>query len=102
MASIQNTRGIQLLLEAEKEADKIVQKGRQCTGCPLIAPTTVLSMKRPAMDASSSSSCLCFVIFLDRTQRLKEAKQEATKEIEDLKQLKLGELAVHETQVRLP
>lgn len=57
------------------------------------------SMKRPTMDASS---CLCFVLFLDRTQRLKEAKQEATKEIEDLKQLKLGELAVHETQVRLP
>ena len=28
--SAQNSQGIQILLEAEKEADKIVQKGRQC------------------------------------------------------------------------
>ncbi|KAJ2993713.1 putative methyltransferase-like protein 15 [Globomyces sp. JEL0801] len=64
-----NNQGIQTLLEAEKEASKIVAKARSC-----------------------KLSCL----ILDRVQRLKDARQEAQKEIEALKQQKNQEFIEYE------
>lgn len=59
----QNSQGIQILLEAEREADKIVQNGS-----------------------------------LYRTQRIKDAKLEAAKEVEALKLSKMKELSEYEKQ----
>ncbi|OLL24894.1 V-type proton ATPase subunit G [Neolecta irregularis DAH-3] len=63
--SAANSRGIQTLLEAEKEAQKIVHKAREY-----------------------------------RTQRLKDARSEAAKEIEAYKKQKDLEFQNHQKQVR--
>jgi V-type H+-transporting ATPase subunit G len=55
MSAAANAQGIQTLLEAEKEAAKVVAKARQCT---------------PRQHVTR----------IDRVQRLKEAKSEAQKE----------------------
>lgn len=64
--------GIQTLLEAEKEAAKIVQKARTCKW--------KIERKKFNVD-----SMLMITLFLDRTQKLKDARSEAAKEIEELK-----------------
>jgi V-type H+-transporting ATPase subunit G len=69
---VATAEGIQTLLLAEKEASKIVTKARQCTSIPLI-PT-------------------------DRVQRLKDARSEAAKDIEQLKAQKNTEFAAFEGQ----
>lgn len=56
----QKSQGIQTLLEAEKEASKIVEKARACTSARRTDP--------------------------DRTQKLKDAQSEAEKDIAALKQ----------------
>jgi V-type H+-transporting ATPase subunit G len=64
----QSNQGIQTLLEAEKEAAKIVAKARQCA--------FLLTGHLPRLMNDVST---------DRVQRLKDAKTEALKEIESLK-----------------
>lgn len=73
MASASNSQGIQTLLEAEKESSKIVQKARQCN--------------------------FLFLIRTDRVQRLKDARTEAAKEIEQLKEQKKSEFLSQEHEV---
>ena len=70
-------QGIATLLEAEKEAAKIVAKARQCNS---------LFLKKSLKTE------------LDRVQRLKDAKTEATKEIEALKQEKQAQFIQSEKQ----
>ncbi|KAM0681905.1 hypothetical protein MDAP_002870 [Mitosporidium daphniae] len=65
--SIHNSQGIQILLEAEKEAKKIIADGRECRIRICLYP-------------------------LDRTRRLKEAKTEAMQEILALKEAKKQEI----------
>lgn len=62
-----NASGIQALLEAEKEAAKIVAKARQCTYMRITLNKLTLK---------------------DRVQRLKDAKAEAQKEIDQIKSAK--------------
>lgn len=69
----QSSAGIQTLLEAEKEAAKIVQKARQCG---FLVKLHFGPYRRP---------------FADRVQRLKDARTEAAKDIESLKALKQSE-----------
>jgi len=61
----QKSQGIQTLLEAEKEASKIVEQARSCT---------------------------CVRLTTDRSQKLKEAQSEAEKEIADIQAQKQKEL----------
>lgn len=69
----QKSQGIQTLLEAEKEASKIVEQARSCT---------------------------CTRLTTDRTQKLKEAQSEAEKEIADIKAQKQKELEEFQKKVR--
>jgi V-type H+-transporting ATPase subunit G len=62
-------------LDAEREAAKIVQKAKQCK----FYFVYVLRWME------SFYSCYLFSSFLDRVQRLKDARSEAAKEIEELK-----------------
>jgi len=62
----QQTQGIQTLLEAEKDAAKIVQQARQCSSW---------FRSFPAHNGEMRS--------VDRVQRLKDARSEAQKEIEE-------------------
>ncbi|EXJ87238.1 V-type ATPase, G subunit [Capronia epimyces CBS 606.96] len=64
MQSAQNSAGIQTLLDAEKEAQKIVQKGK----------------------------------WFNRTQRVKDAKAEAQKEIEEYRRKKQEEFKKFEAE----
>lgn len=78
------SQSIQTLLEAEKEAQKVVQQARQCMdGSPLVIH-----------HSEHSSGCA------DRTQRLKDARSEATKEIEAYKAQKEHEFKAYEKSVR--
>ncbi|KGG52926.1 V-type ATPase [Mitosporidium daphniae] len=72
--SIHNSQGIQILLEAEKEAKKIIADGRECRIRICLYP-------------------------LDRTRRLKEAKTEAMQEILALKEAKKQEIIEAEQKV---
>ncbi|KAI9709764.1 MAG: hypothetical protein M1820_003167 [Bogoriella megaspora] len=68
--SAQNSAGIQTLLDAEREAQKIVQKG-------------------PSM---------LHYLYDDRTKRVKDARTEAQKEIEDYKKSKDEEFKAFEKE----
>ncbi|TVY68662.1 V-type proton ATPase subunit G [Lachnellula suecica] len=67
--SAQNSAGIQTLLDAEREAQKIVQRGREL-----------------------------IVLFADRTKRVKEARDEAKKEIDEYKKSKDDEFKKFESE----
>ena len=83
MQAAQHSQGIQTLLEAEKEAAKIVQQARQCTLATASGPTIL-------------------ILTLDRVQRLKDARSEATKEIDEYRLAKESEFKGFEASVRLP
>ncbi len=70
---------VQTLLQAEKEASTVVAKARQCI------PYQMMSFKT----------------FIDRIQRLKDARAEATKEIDSLKARKNEEFIEYEKKVCL-
>ena len=80
--STQN-QGIQTLLDAEKEASKVVQQARQC-----------------ASYASGDELATANQISTDRVQKLKDARAEAEKEIVDYKQQKEHEFKEWEQSVR--
>ena len=84
-AQASQSQNIQTLLEAEKEAQKVVQQARQCAG----------SLRNPFI--LKHSFILCDP---DRTQRLKDARSEATKEIEEYKAQKEQEFKAYEASVR--
>ncbi|OQV05928.1 hypothetical protein CLAIMM_10581 isoform 2 [Cladophialophora immunda] len=83
--SAQNSAGIQTLLDAEKEAQKIVQKARECK-LRLLSPPNVLTW-------------IGLNRFLpDRTKRVKDAKTEAQKEIEEYRKKKEEEFKKFESE----
>ncbi|KAM4065924.1 vacuolar (H+)-ATPase G subunit [Hirsutella rhossiliensis] len=73
--SAQNSAGIQTLLDAEREASKIVQKARESNNQANRHPATIV-----------------------RTKRVKEARDEAKKEIADYKAKKDGEFKKFEAE----
>ena len=79
------SQSIQTLLEAEKDAQKVVQEARQCM----------------ALDPSWSIHSEHLSGCADRTQRLKDARSEATKEIEAYKAQKEQEFKAYEASVRI-
>jgi len=83
LKAAQQSQGIQTLLEAEKEASKIVQQARQCK-----------------LMAYGNSALLDLNLFIDRIQKLKDARTEATKEIEAYKRAKEQEFRAFEDSVR--
>lgn len=86
--STQQSQGIQTLLEAEKEAAKVVQKARQCTS--LIVTHHIPRCPSSHRDCALSS---------DRVQKLKDARSEAAKEIEAYKVQKQKEYEAYESEV---
>ncbi|KAH0582852.1 hypothetical protein H2248_010757 [Termitomyces sp. 'cryptogamus'] len=80
LQAAQQSQGIQTLLEAEKEAAKIVQQARQCW-CHIYLPLLHFATKSVT----------------DRVQRLKDARSEASKEIEAYKQAKEAEFRAFES-----
>ena len=80
------SQGIQTLLEAEKEAAKVVQEARQCT--------------RSVAAYSVRTCCLTGLPNVDRVQRLKDARTEAQREIEAYAKSKEAEFAKIEERVR--
>ncbi|PYI32821.1 vacuolar ATP synthase subunit G [Aspergillus indologenus CBS 114.80] len=80
--SAQNSAGIQTLLDAEREAQKIVQQARECT---VAAPTNV-------------HSSLIDTFCSDRTKRIRDAKAEAQKEIEEYRKQKEDEFKKFEAE----
>ncbi|MCJ1466532.1 hypothetical protein MMC07_005152 [Pseudocyphellaria aurata] len=73
--SAQNSKGIQTLLDAEREAQKIVQKARECTSYYSNSLT-----KHPRAPSKALGT--------DRTKRVKDARNEAQKEIEEYRKQK--------------
>ena len=84
-----SAQGISALLDAEKEAAKIVQKARECPS-PSLSRVPIPS---PPTSADAGRS--------DRNQRIKDARGEATKEIEELKAKKDAQFKEFESHVRL-
>lgn len=81
----QGSNGIQTLLEAEKDAAKIVQEAR---GCKSHNPGAAVSVRTTNL------------MLLDRTQKLKEARSQAEKEIAKYKAQKEEEFKSYEAEVR--
>ncbi|KAJ5981706.1 Vacuolar (H+)-ATPase G subunit [Penicillium canescens] len=81
--SAQNSAGIQTLLDAEREAQKIVQQARECTllNFPVTHSTKLTTLQNT-----------------DRTKRIRDAKAEAQKEIEEYKSQKEEEYKKFETE----
>jgi V-type H+-transporting ATPase subunit G len=77
--SASTAQGIQTLLEAEKEASKVVAKARQCAHHMLLPLNSLPT--------------------IDRVQRLKEAKSDAQKEIDALKAQKETEFVAFQGKV---
>lgn len=78
-------------MDAEREAAKIVQKAKQCK--------KDIYIKGVGGDDSKRGTHMFFV--LDRVQRLKDARSEAAKEIEELKAQKNAEYQDFVAQVCL-
>ena len=85
LKSAQQSQSIQTLLEAEKDASKVVQQARQCknNGSRL-----------------GESSLTHLTTCSDRVQKLKDARAEASKEIEAYKKAKEDEFKAFEASVR--
>lgn len=79
-------QGIATLLDAEKEASQIVAKARECASLCSRSPLSDL-------DLMVSRNVT------DRNQRLKDARGEASKEIEQLRAKKEAEFKEFENQV---
>jgi len=104
-----SSQGIQTLLEAEKEAAKVVQKARQCTSndCTMSQrfPVRVIADELDAENTSTccNISCLCLSVFIyinvDRVQKLKDARAEAAKEIEAYRAQKEKDFTSFESEV---
>ncbi|OAA47165.1 Vacuolar (H+)-ATPase G subunit [Cordyceps fumosorosea ARSEF 2679] len=84
--SAQNSAGIQTLLDAEREASKIVQK---CKGISL----AILVVYGPLIKGLP-----CYLAREFRTKRVKEARDEAKKEITDYKAKKEDEYKKFEAE----
>ncbi|KAK2756074.1 hypothetical protein FQN54_005481 [Arachnomyces sp. PD_36] len=110
--SAQNSAGIQTLLDSEREAQKIVQKGppaplfihpRYTKSIPLLTtqqqenvpsyPTYPRLLYYPSYNGTTILSMLA-----DRTKRVKDAKTEAQKEIEDYRKQKEEEFKKFEAE----
>ncbi|KAA8645584.1 uncharacterized protein ATNIH1004_007003 [Aspergillus tanneri] len=81
--SAQNSAGIQTLLDAEREAQKIVQQARECMEFSLVR-----NINRSYFDSDD----------LDRTKRVRDAKSEAQKEIEEYRNQKEAEFRKFEAE----
>ena len=79
----QHSQGIQTLLEAEKEAAKVVQQARQCASLCF------------------RESDYIFIGATDRVQRLKDARSEAQKEIDEYRKSKEDEFNAFQSSVRI-
>ena len=105
-----SSQGIQTLLEAEKEAAKVVQKARQCMSSDrTIAQRSPVRVLADELDTETTStccntSCLCSSVFMninvDRVQKLKDARAEAAKEIEAYRAQKEKDFTSFESEVR--
>lgn len=94
------SQGIQTLLEAEKEAAKIVQKARTCA-CALEGGGNI--QRETVTDVAISPILYLFISYspsVDRTQKLKDARSEAAKEIDDVKSKKEKEFQSFQKEVR--
>lgn len=83
LQAAQHSQGIQTLLEAEKEAAKIVQQARQCNYPPI-----------PHLQ------CHVTQVPIDRVRKLRDAHTDAAKEIEAYKKAKEQEFQAFESSVR--
>ncbi|OAG36848.1 V-type ATPase, G subunit [Fonsecaea monophora] len=83
--SAQNSAGIQTLLDAEKEAQKIVQKENVSFDSSPLSSVYRISLTRPFSSP-------------DRTKRVKDAKTEAQKEIEEYRKKKEEEFKKFEAE----
>lgn len=84
------------MLEAEREAAKIVQKAKQCKH------TMTLSKGGGGGIMDVQVNLQVYVcVYLDRIQRLKDARSEATKDIEELKAQKNQEYQNFVAEVKL-
>ena len=72
------------MLDAEREAQKIIEDARKCM--------LLSSPWRPRY---------LIVLFTDRLQRVKDAEKEANKEIEEYKSQKEAEFKKYEAEVRV-
>ncbi|KAM3425448.1 V-type proton ATPase subunit G [Cercospora zeina] len=86
----QNSAGIQTLLDAEREAQKIVQKEN-------VRNTTTLNPDASAHGLSLPTNTSSFLP-TDRTKRVKDARSEAQKEIEEYRNQKDEEFQQFESQ----
>jgi hypothetical protein len=93
----QQSQGIQTLLEAEKEAAKVVQQARQCTFCSVHASVNLIELM-----AYGYCGYECILVGIDRVQKLKDARAEASKEVEDYKKQKEQEYKTFESKVSDP
>ncbi|KAI0121018.1 vacuolar ATPase [Xylariales sp. AK1849] len=96
--SAQNSQGIQTLLDAERDASKIVQKGAPPT-LPLTFALPLRSLNHflrashlPSNSADSGSIAREY-----RTKRVREARDEAKKEIDEYRQNKESEFKKFES-----
>ncbi|PPJ60229.1 hypothetical protein CBER1_08842 [Cercospora berteroae] len=90
----QNSAGIQTLLDAEREAQKIVQKG---TLQRMYAEPTILNSPLRLRMTSLPTNALSLRT-TDRTKRVKDARSEAQKEIEEYRNQKEEEFKQFESQ----
>ncbi|TVY29741.1 V-type proton ATPase subunit G [Lachnellula hyalina] len=85
--SAQNSAGIQTLLDAEREAQKIVQRG-WCSGAR-VSIEQVANVYHVQLEN---------LMIADRTKRVKEARDEAKKEIDEYKKQKDVEFKKFESE----
>ncbi|KAK0249446.1 hypothetical protein LTS09_015367 [Friedmanniomyces endolithicus] len=93
----QNSAGIQTLLDAEREAQKIVQKARECTSeayQPLLREKRAIAFAQPHVQIALTR----LPRGTDRTKRVKDARSEAQKEIEDYRKQKEDEFQSFEKE----
>ncbi|CRK28935.1 hypothetical protein BN1723_004248 [Verticillium longisporum] len=86
--SAQNSAGIQTLLDAERDASKIVQKGQ----------SMYISLRTSVSEINTDWSGSEQPVNVHRTKRVKEARDEAKKEIEEYRQSKEAEYKKFESQ----
>ncbi|QKX55037.1 uncharacterized protein TRUGW13939_02128 [Talaromyces rugulosus] len=106
LQSAQNSAGIQTLLDAEREAQKIVQQGGlhvfdiiylQCLLTLIVQPENV-RRACPASAKPCGRRCLDKLTRADRTKRVKEARTEAQREIDEYRKQKEDEFKKFEAE----
>ena len=88
------------LLQAEREAQKIVQKARECTSETCQPPLGGGKREQSHSRNRSHKSTDTPPVETDRTKRVKDARSEAQKEIEDYRKQKEDEFQSFEKEVR--